>query len=291
MFAIIVSQFIYMMNTKTQDIPQLFLARAKKQKRKIGIAICRPISETVASLKKASEYADLIVVGAKVDGFENVVEEDQDEAARKLIALLKDGKVDGIVLGQVKDSFALDEFHRQFGKEPLPSNRKVGPGVLQKDEYCFVASTCSIYQGQTIEDKKYEVDRLIRYMEEDLGVVPKIGVMSSLRPTSKVGKYPLLDGIAKINTELTEYLRSRGYDATEYYFEYETAVWNHCNLIIPAMGLVGNAWMKALLYLGGWNFLACPYLDLGVVYEDGTRNEKDFFWHIVHAVAMANNKI
>ncbi len=128
-------------------------------------------------------------------------------------------------------------------------------------------------------------------MEEDLGFPPKtekIGIMSSLRPTSHVGQYPLLDQMAKFNQDLAAYLRDRGYQAAEYYFEYETAVWNHADFIIPSMGLVGNAWMKALLYLGGWNLLACPYFDLGVVYEDGSRNEKDFFWHIVHAVAMAN---
>lgn len=278
-----------MTNTKLPDIPNLFLERAKKQKRKIGIAIMRPMPETIESLKRASTYADLVVVGAKINSFENMVEEDQDTASIKLIGLLKERKVDGIVRGQVKDSFTLDEFHRQFGKEPLPSNRKVCPGVLQKDDYCFVVSTCSIYQGHNLEDKKYEVDRVIRYMEEDLGITPKIGIMSSLRPTSKVGKYPLLDDIARINMELAEDLRGHGYDTTEYYFEYETAIWDHANLIVPSMGLVGNAWLKALLYLGGWNLLACPYLDLGVVYEDGTRNEKDFFWHIVHAVAMANS--
>lgn len=276
--------------TKAQDIPKIFLARAKKKKRKIGIAIMRPIPETIESLKRGSEFADLVVVGAKVDDFDNIVEENQDQASIELIRLLKEGEVEGIVRGQVKDSFTLDEFYRQFNKEPLPSNRKVAPGVLQKDDYCFIASTSSIYQGMTLQDKKYEVERIIRYMKEDLDLEPKIGVMSSLRPTSKVGKYKLLDEIAEINKQLAEYLRGQGYNTTEYYFEYETAVWEGSNLIVPAMGLVGNAWIKALLYLGGWNLLACPYLDLGVVYEDGTRNEKDFFWHIVHAVAMANSK-
>ena len=46
--------------------------------------------------------------------------------------------------------------------------------------------------------------------------------------------------------------------------------------------------MKALMYLGEWKLLACPYLNMGVIYEDGSRNEKDFYWHIVHCVAMAN---
>jgi predicted methyltransferase MtxX (methanogen marker protein 4) len=277
-------------NKTLVNIPELFLQRAKKQKRIIGIGIMRPIPETVESLKKASEYADLTVVGARVEGFKNIVEPDQDIASQKLIQLLKEEKVDGIVRGQVKDSFTLDEFHRQFGRKPLPSNRKVGPGVMHKGPYTFVVSTCSIYQGMTLEDKIYEVERIIKYMEEELNVKPKIGVMSTLRPTSKVGKYPSLDAAAEVNHQLAEHLKSKGYETKEYYFEYETAVWDGATLIIPSMGLVGNAWLKALLYLGDWTLISCQYLDLGVVYEEGTRNEKDFFWHVVSAVATANSR-
>jgi predicted methyltransferase MtxX (methanogen marker protein 4) len=264
--------------------------KAQLKKPKIGITILRPIPETIDSLKRASQYAELTVIGAKIDGFTNIVEEDPDKASVILIDLLKTGQVDGIVRGQVKDSFTLDEFHRQFGKAPLPSNRKIAPGILEKGEYSFVVSTCSIYQGITLEDKIYEVERLIKYMKEDLKVEPNIGIMSSLRPTSHVGQYPLLDGIAEINQKLTAHLKNKGYAVKEYYFEYETAVWSGANLIVPSMGLVGNAWLKALLYLGDWDLVACPYLDLGVAYEDGTRNEKDFFNHIMHCTAMINGK-
>jgi len=270
----------------------MFLERVKKQttRPKIAIAISRPIPETVESLKKASEFVDLVVVGAKVDGLENIVEEDQEKASNILIGLLKDEKVDGIVRGQVKDSYTLDEFHRQFEREPFPSNRKVVPVILEKDEYSVVIPTASIYQGMTLEDKKYEIDRVIRYMKEDLGTEPNIAVMSTLRPTSKVGKYPMLDDMAAINKQLAEYLREEGYQVNEYYFEYETAIWSKANLIIPSMGLVGNTFFKALLYLGGWSMIACPYLDFGVVYENGTRNEKDFFWHIIHCASMISQK-
>lgn len=278
------------MTNKLPDIPALFLERAKKQKRKIAIAIKRPIPETMDSLRRASEFADLTVIGAKVDGFKNIVESDEDKASGLLIKILKDGEVDGIVRGQVKDSYTLDEFHRQFGKEPLPSNRKIAASILHKPPYTFCATTASIYQGLTLEDKTYEVERTIRWMREEIGLEPKIGIMSSLRPTSKVGKYPSLDAVAEVNKKLADYLRGRGYDTTEYYFEYETAVWNGSTLIVPSMGLVGNAWMKALLYLGDWELLTCQYLDLGVVYEDGMRNEKDFYWHIVSAVATVNSR-
>ena len=273
-----------------KDIPALFLKQAKRNRRKIGIAIMRPIPETLQSLKKTSAYADLVVVGAKVAGFENIVETDQDKASAILIDLLKAKKVDAIVRGQVKDSTTLDIFFEKFGMTPIPSNRKVFIGILHKKPYTFFVSSCSIYQGMTLEDKIFEIEKIISHMREDFGIEPKIGIMSSLRPSSKVGKYPALDEVARLNTALCVYLQKKGYDAKEYYFEYETAVWEGCNLIVPSMGLVGNAWLKALLYLGGWELIAANYLDLGVVYEDGTRNEKDFFWHIVHAIALLNNE-
>ncbi len=273
-----------------KDIPALFLKQAKRNRRKIGIAIMRPIPETLQSLKKTSAYADLVVVGAKVAGFENIVETDQDKASAILIDLLKAKKVDAIVRGQVKDSTTLDIFFEKFGMTPIPSNRKVFIGILHKKPYTFFVSSCSIYQGMTLEDKIFEIEKIISHMREDFGIEPKIGIMSSLRPSSKVGKYPALDEVARLNTALCVYLQKKGYDGKEYYFEYETAVWEGCNLIVPSMGLVGNAWLKALLYLGGWELIAANYLDLGVVYEDGTRNEKDFFWHIVHAIALLNNE-
>lgn len=272
------------------NLAQKFLRQAKKQKRKIAIAILRPIPETIESLKRASKFADLIVVGAKIDGFENIVEENDDKASQILIGLLKDKKVDGIVRGQVKDSYTLDEFYRQFEKEPVPSNRKVAVAVMQKGEYSFVASTGSVYQGMNLEDKIYEVERIIKYMKEDLGLEPKIAVMGILRPTSKRGKYKMLDDITEQCTQFYQYLIDKGYKAKEYYMEYETAVWDKCNLIVPSLGFVGNSWVKALLYLGDWQLISCPYLGLGVVYEDGSRNEKDFYWHIVHAIAMANSQ-
>ncbi|MFA6254751.1 MAG: hypothetical protein WC675_01805 [Patescibacteria group bacterium] len=273
------------------DFSKLFLEQAKKQKRKIGIAIMRPVPETIKSLKKASKYADLVVVGAKVKGFENIVEPDQDKASEILIQLLKEKKVEGIVRGQVKDSYTLEVFFKQFQMTPIPSSHKVYVGIMQKADYSFFITTSSVYQGLTLEDKIFEVERIIRHMKEDLGVEPKIAVMGILRPSSNRGKYKLIDDITEQCTKFYEYLVSKGYDAKEYYMEYETAVWDRRNLIVPSIGFVGNSWIKSLLYLGDWRLLTTNYLDLGVVYEDGSRNEKDFFWHIIHAVALCNNQV
>ena len=85
------------------------------------------------------------------------------------------------------------------------------------------------------------------------------------------------------------WLREQGYEVKEVYIELETAVAWGANFVIPTIGMIGNAVFRALVYLGGWKLVSCPYLDLGDVYEDGSRNEVDFEHHIIHAVAMLNS--
>ncbi|EKD56382.1 MAG: coenzyme M methyltransferase subunit X [uncultured bacterium] len=271
-----------------KDLEKVFLDRAKKKKRKIAIAILRPIKETVDSLISASEFAELTVVGVDIPGFNCFSIKNTEDASQKLLSLLKDGSIEGIVRGQVKDTYTLDLFYKYFNKTPIPSNKKVCPAVMKKDKYSFVVGTCSVYQGHTLNDKIYEAEKLVHYIDKELKLKPKIGVMGILRPTSKHGKYQILDEITKNSRDLAKYLLNKGYDVKEYYMEYETAVWEGCNLILPSIGYVGNSWLKALLYLGDWKLLSCPYLDLDVVYEDGSRNETDYFNHIIHAVAMLN---
>ncbi|MFC1663435.1 hypothetical protein ACFL04_04750 [Patescibacteria group bacterium] len=269
-----------------------FQRLAAKKKRKIGIVIMRPTDETIASIKKAIEFADITVVGAKVEGLENIVVDDQDKASEALINLLKEEKVEGIVRGQAKDSYTFELFHKLYGKEKPPSNRKVCPCIMESPDgkTSFVLTSASIYHDMTLDDKKYLADKTIQYMEEVLKIKPKIGVMSSRRPTGLVGQYPILEDFAKNSEGLATYLRGKGYEVKEVYIELETAVAWGANYIIPTIGMIGNVIFRSLAYLGGWKLISCPYLDLGVVYEDGSRNETNFYNHIVHAVAMLNTK-
>ncbi|MFH0951612.1 MAG: hypothetical protein V1838_00275 [Patescibacteria group bacterium] len=274
-----------------KNITQLFLEQAKKKKRKIGIVIMRPTPETIASLKQASNIADLVVIGSKVEGFNNIVEEDQDEAAKILITQLKENKVEGIVRGQAKDSYTFELFHKIYGKQKPPSNRKVCPCIMESPDgkISFVMTSASIYHDMTLEDKKYLADRTIQYMEEVLKLKPKIGIMSSRRPTGLVGQFSILEDFAKNSAGLAQHLKKKGYEVNEVYIELETAVAWGANYIIPTIGLLGNVIFRSLVYLGNWRLISCPYLDLGVVYEDGSRNETDFYNHIVHAAAMLNS--
>lgn len=280
-----------MTKTKLPDLEKIFLQRAKKKKRKIAIGIIKPLPETVASLKKASKYADLVVVGSKIPGFQCIFIKDPEAVSDKLVSMLVSGEVEGMVRGQVKDSYTFDHYFKVAEITPIPSNHKICPAVMKKGQYSFMVGTCSVYHGHNLADKIYEAERLIKYLQDDLKIKPKIAVMGILRPTSKHGKYQVLDDITKTCADLAKYLKKKGHEVKEYYMEYETAVWEGNNLILPSIGYVGNSWLKSLLHLGDWQLLSCPYLDLPHVYEDGCRNEKDYFNHIIHAVAMTNKDL
>lgn len=275
---------------EVKNLAQLFLKQARKQKRKLGIGIINPEPDIVKSLKKGLKYADLIVVGSKIHGFECIPTKDDKEGSRVLIKLLKDRKIEGLVRGQLKDSQTLNTFMEIFGKR-IPHNRKMGPAVMESPngKISIILVSGSIYHGLSLEDKIYEAERTIKYME-DFGIKPKIGIMSSRRPTGVVGEFPFLEELAQRCAGLAEHLRKKGYEVEEVYIELETAIKKGCNLIIPSLGLIGNAVFRALCYYGGWKLISCPYLDLGVVYEDGSRNERDFSYHIIHAVAMLNSQ-
>jgi len=269
-------------------ITNYFLKKAKQQRRKIGIVIAKPIPETIKSLKKASQYASLIVITpTKIKGLDCIVEKKIDKASRILVTLLKKGEVNGIVRGQAKDSTTLKLFFKIFNKKEIPANRKVYGTLLKKGNKIIALGTASIYQGLNLADKKYEADQIIKYLT-NLNIKPKIAVMSARRNTSIKNKFLMIERLHQQAEKLVKYLNQKGYQAKNYAFEYETAINDGCNLILCPLGIVGNAFLRALIYLGGWQIIASCYLGLGVVYEDGSRNETDFFWHIVHAAARCN---
>lgn len=270
------------------DFVKQFEKKASEKKRKIGIAILRPTQKTVESIKKAAKYADLTVLTLKkIPGLSCIVLKNDVEMSWKLISLLKEKKIEGIVRGQVKDSATLAEYYKQFRKKKLPDDKKVCAGLLSNGKYSFFVGSCSIYQGMTYQGKKHETERIISYMRS-LGIVPKIAVMSARRPTGVRGKYKMIEDIEKNCHKLFLYLKRKKFNVKEYYIDHELAVWDKSNLIICSVGIVGNAWLKALIQFSDFRMIASPYLDLGVVWEDGSRNEDDFYHHIVHAVAMLN---
>ncbi|MFC1663434.1 hypothetical protein ACFL04_04745 [Patescibacteria group bacterium] len=267
------------------SIQELFLKQAKQQKRKIAVGIWRPEPEIVLSLKKAATYADMIVVGSDIEGLNCIPTDDDDSASRKLVSMLKNKEVEGLVRGQVKDSFTHKLYEEELGRPP--EKVKSVFVVLAKGAQWFVVPSVSNYNAMTLESKKTEIEDAVGWLQK-LGFTPKIGITSTRRPSGRVGEFPMLEEIAQRCEETAVYLRGKGYDVEEYYIEYERAVWEGRNVVAPSVGIIGNTWIKGLTLVGDVTMVHTPYLNQGVPYDDTTRNNKNWFWPVISTAAWIN---
>ena len=268
------------------DLEERFLKEAHQKKRRIAIGIWRPEPVVVENLRQAAASVDLTVVGCDIPGLNCIPTQDDDEASAVIIDLLKQGRVEGIVRAQLKDSQTHAIFLNAYGR--TESSKKAIPIFLARDGQWFAATSVSNYNALTLEQKRYEIFRVAEWMEDNLGIRPTIGIMSTRRLTGRVGEFGLLEEIAGRAQTVAEELRAQGYDVKEYYIEYEKAVWEGRQLICPSIGMIGNAWVKALAYLGGWRIVGAPYLDQEVYYDDSPRNWNGWFWPIISTAAWLN---
>ncbi|MBI5466220.1 MAG: hypothetical protein HY974_02950 [Candidatus Kerfeldbacteria bacterium] len=277
-----------MPDDKLSEIQSRFLKEAQQKQRRIAIGIWRPEPVVVDSLRQAQNYTDLTVVGCQIEGLNCMPTKDDDEASHVIVDLVKEGRVEGFVRGQLKDSYTHKVYVEALGR-PEPKF-KFTPLTIAKDRQWFTISSPSNYNSLTLEQKQAEAERAARWLT-DLGYIPKIGVASTRRLSGRVGEFGLLEEIAKYCEEAAEFLRGKGYDVTEYYIEYERAVWEGCNLIVPSIGMIANTWLKGLVYLGGWTLVCCPMLDEGSFYDDSPRNNVNWFWPIISTAAWINRSL
>ena len=113
--------------------------------------------------------------------------------------------------------------------------------------------------------------------------------MATCRPGS-VGRDPVMTKTYIEAEAIVKHLKSLGYYAENVNIEIERAV-KFANLVIPARGTIGNQIFRAIAYLSKGKILACPtYFPGKLIYEDDSRNETDWYPHILFAAALANMK-
>ena len=73
-----------------------------------------------AALAKAAELADLTIVGRNVTGLGCIRVPDRADASKALVAILKEGQVDGIVRGQLPKNLVDEAFCAAFSARLYP---------------------------------------------------------------------------------------------------------------------------------------------------------------------------
>jgi len=270
---------------------QIVEEQLKLGRPKIAFGIKESNSVIEESLRRGEKYADLVLVSKQeIPGFKTVVSENPEY---KIIDMLLDGEVDGIVRGTIDDFGA---FYHYCKKTGFIKNKVINPGLMEtpevdtpsgKKKYQFFISPGSNPEGWEVEEKIYLTEGIAEFMRT-LGWEPKIGFFTSVRPGS-IGKNPKMDQTWHDAEKCVQYFKEKGYNAINYNIESNTAIEDGANLIVPANGMIGNQMFRMVLVSGG-KCIICPRINLPHIYEDTSRTEKDFEWHIKYAAAWANSK-
>ncbi len=272
----------------SQKVDQL----AKLGRRKIAFGLKEPDKEILKSLKRGKKYADIVLVGSEaikdVKEFEKIIVNNPEE---KLASMLANDEVEGIIRGTIDDFKTYETYERLTGEKCT-----LGPGLCE-DPFGrqFFLSPASNPEGWEKEER-LRIARGIAEFIREWGIEPKIAVFTGRRHETYPRKKDIregIDGILNKTYEDAEWivakLKEKGYEAKNWAIDLNPAVEAGYNLLIPVNGMVGNQIFRVLLFCGG-KILSSTRLGLSRCYEDNSRTEKDYEYHVKWLVAMINKK-
>lgn len=262
----------------------------KGRRPRIAFGLQAPNRAVVSSLRRAKQYAEIILVGpssiARINGFKKDI---TTKPEARLARLLVDGQVQGIVRGTVDDFTTYEAYKALTG-----ISEALQPGLME-DPYGrqFFLATCSNPEAWAKEDKL----RII-IEEADLlrswGVRERIAIMAAVRHETFGRKKKLKAGVQSVLNQtytdaewVARQLKRRGYKAKNWSIDLNPAVEQGCNIIMPVNGMVGNQLFRVMLICGG-KLVSIPRLRVRHFYEDNSRTEKDFESHVKYLVARIN---
>ena len=265
-----------------QEIEKRIAELAATGRRKIGFVLREPLEPIVESLKKARDFADLVIVGVPVSGFETV--ETSENHEKVLVDLLLSKQVDGIVRGQCSYYPMIQILGQHTGKAYTDV---VTPAVVKDyHEHVFVLALVNDFEGQTIADKVRHAET-ISYWLERWGIRPKVAVMTAQKSFPH-GIEKVLDRIWEEAEVAVERLQAKGINAAISDSRIDKAIAEIGNVILPVNGIVGHQLYRAICLLGGGKPIAVPILDFRYVVCDQSSREEDFLPHLRFAAAWAN---
>lgn len=260
-------------------------------KPKIGFGLKQYDEQIVASLHRGSNCARLVVVAPRACAVEGVELIASDQPEETLASLLASDHVEGIVRG------TLDDFKTIEAYEKLTRERcSLVPALLENTvQQQFFIEPISNPDGWTKEERLLRVSELVEFVVK-WEITPKIAVYAGVRHETYERRKGNREGVAGLLNQTYEdadwivgELSKRGWEAKNCTIELDAAVQDGYNIHVPVNGMVGNQASRGVL-AGGGAIVAVPRLGLSRLYEDNTRTEKDFEFHIQWLVAQINRR-
>jgi predicted methyltransferase MtxX (methanogen marker protein 4) len=266
------------------------LAGLRKPKIAFGLEVLD--AEIIQSLTTAKQYADIILVGPPsledVAGFTTVTD---DDPASEILELLTQGKIEGFIRGTIDDFKTRDAYAKHTGEVVLSELCLLEDVIGRK----FFLGAASNPDGWTTESKLHLTKQFVDFCH-DWDIVPRVAVLTGVRHDTYTRKQEITDGIEGILNQtyidaewLVKTLSQEGVETKNWAIDSDIALQEGYNIIIAPNGMVGNQMFRMILATGG-RILFGTHLQKLYPYEDNSRNEKDFVYHVKWLVALINKR-
>jgi predicted methyltransferase MtxX (methanogen marker protein 4) len=263
-------------------------ANALASRKRVAIGLTKPTAELIADLRKARDFAEIVIVGASVNDFECVSlaaaggDIDDRKASDCLMSLVKDHQVDAIVRGQIYYTDYHDSMNAHFGFE----RDVMCPYLLRDlcDNEWFITPVVH-HDDASIAGRCYlasQTARICKKLVEDV-------VIGVLAPDKKkeVGYAEVVDrGISEAETIVGQ-LKAEGFNAHVVELRIDLAAANS-HIVVPMDGIVGNFVYRSLGSLGGAMLVGGFTLTNQFVSIDTSQSQKGYSDAIEAAVAVVN---
>lgn len=263
-------------------ITEIIIDRARSTRAKIAIgADPQHAGKVIESAERAEElgYADVIIVSPITldTGIKQVI---SPLAASKLVDLLKEQKVDGIVRGSMDVNPVMAAM-----REQLKISKLLRLALLKTPAGTpFFFAPVGIDDGWEIFEK-VKLGVLGAELIRKFGIQENIAVLGGGRKDD-IGRSPVTDRSIQDAEEVTDDLKREGYRATCMYIEIERAVQNY-NFILAPDGISGNLIYRSLCLVGGAGGMGGPAVGTDFVYVDTSRAGARYENAICFASALA----
>lgn len=250
--------------------------RAEQRHARIGIGIWNPDRELIASLRSASRFAELLVVGNVDEScpYEHIC---TDEPWKELVGLLADGEIDGAVRGNLPAGRTMRALVDRFGK---PVRRLA---LLELSGWAFLLGPVGIDEGETAQDR---LDLLLggSRLLQNLGVLPHAAVLSGGRMEDR-GRCERVDRSLLEGDQIAARALDEGISAT-----HKGILIENCrgdDIVIAPEGISGNLIFRTLMLLCGAQSYGAPVLWEEKIFIDSSRARSGFDGPVMLAGAMA----
>lgn len=263
---------------------------ARQGRVKIAFGMNEPNGEIIESLERCKKYADIKLVGPEaikgIAGFEKII---TNEPEIRLATMLAHDEVEGIVRGTIDDFKTIEAYEKLTGEKTTicPSLHEDTAG-----RQFFMVPNVNM-EGWTKEERLELADTTAQIIAA-WEVEPIIAVFCGRRHDTYARRKEIRDGINGMLNQTYEdaewivaRLKEKGYNAKNWSIDLNPAVEAGCNLLVPVNGMVGNQIFRAMLICGG-RLLTGTRIGLSRAYEDNSRTERDYDYHIKFLTALIN---